>query len=304
MALYHRIRPKTLDDIYGNETLITVVKSILERSERPHAYFITGPYGSGKTTTARIIANMFGATEKNKCLQEINCSDFNGIGTIRKIRTDSGFKSLTGNTKVFLIDEMHELSKAAQDGILKQLEDPQPNTVFILCTTEPTKILPTIKSRCMLLKTEILSDKDMRSLILSTCMHEDIDIPETCLHKIIEVAEGHSRDAINLLESIMTLNDEKMMMNVLDMPEKKKEEIINLCRIMMKKSSWKQVAEVLNGLKYEDPEAIRRVVLGYCTTCLLRGNPKAAVIMEEFKAPFFYNGFPIVVYACYSALHG
>ena len=146
MPLHTDYRPEALTDIVGNETAVKQIESLLTKENPNRSLLFLGPSGCGKTTLARIVANEVGAGGSD--FHELNTSDFGGIEMVREIRAKSQYRPVHGQSVVWLMDECHRLSAAAQEAILKLLEDPPPNVWIILATTEPSKLKVTVRRRC------------------------------------------------------------------------------------------------------------------------------------------------------------
>jgi len=302
MTLYLKYRPQCLSDIVGNAELVEGLTKTLSKKDHPHSFLLHGPTGCGKTTMGRIIANELGC--KGSDYREVDSADFRGIDTIRDMRKQSQFMALEGDCKVWLLDECHQLGSAAQPALLKALEDTPSHVYFILCTTDPQKLLPTIRGRCSQFQVSQLKQNEMRKLLMSVVKAEKESLVKPVYEAIIESAQGHPRNALQILDQVLCIAPEAR----LEAAKKTQEEGvqgIELCRAMMSGQGWKKVSNILTGLKDFDAEAIRRMVLGYCTSVLLKAeNPKAGSIMEEFREPFYDIGFPGVVLACYSVVCG
>ena len=302
-VLYLKYRPKTLDEISGNDNITNVLKSYIEGvAPMPKSILFHGPTGCGKTTLGRIIASELGATEGD--LKEIDSADFRGIDTIRDIRKKSIYKPLNSPCRVWILDEIHRATSDAQSALLKALEDTPKHVYYILCTTEPQKLLPTIRGRCSQFQVEPLSDRNMKMLLRKVVKGEEEQISKNVYDQIVQDSMGHPRNALQILSQVLAVDDD----NRLATAEKSAEiqsQTIELCRALIKGDVWKTVALILKGLKGTDAEQIRRAVLGYCQSVILNGqNDVAATIMTEFIEPFYNSGYPALVLACYSVLFG
>lgn len=301
MSLYHKYRPTSLSDVKGNVEVVTSLTNMLKnKSEFPHSLLLHGPTGCGKTTVARIVARELGAVGLD--YKEIDSADFRGIDMVREIRKNSRYQPLEGACRVWVIDECHKLTNDAQNAFLKLLEDTPKHVYLILCTTEPEKLISTIRGRCMQLQMKPLSDTDMSSLLRIVARGEGERLEREVLDQLIMDGLGLPRNALQVLEQVLAVPGEQRL-EVAKRSAEQQSQIIELCRVLMKGVSWQIVREILNGLKGEDAETIRRSVLGYCQAVLLKSaNDRAALVMEEFYEPFYNIGFPGLVYACYSVI--
>ena len=162
MELYKKYRPKKLKDIKENEKLVAALtKQLSNPDECPSVFLFHGGTGCGKTTLARIIANELKV--KGNDYKEIDVADFNGIETARGIRSKMGFKAQESKFRIFVLDECHMLTGAAQNAFLKTLEDTPKHVKFILCTTEPNKLKPTFRGRCQQYQVSQLTEDGMIS---------------------------------------------------------------------------------------------------------------------------------------------
>lgn len=296
--LYHVHRPKQLDHIYGNEDVIESLEGLLKQKNPPQAYLLSGPSGCGKTTIARIIADKMKAGDD---FIEINSADFRGIDSVRELIKQSRFAPLKGKKKVFLIDEVHKQTNDAQNAMLKLLEDPPHHSIFILATTNEEKLISALKGRCTHLKVKQLEDEELQSLLKEICKKEKIEVPKKIISMIAEETQGHPRHAIQILDQIKNLSPKKMKQAVQKAADTQSE-TIELCRAIINKKQWSEIALILKNLKQEDPESIRRAVLGYATSVLLnKKDNRIAAILEAFAEPTYNTGFPGIVYAAYCA---
>jgi DNA polymerase-3 subunit gamma/tau len=299
MTLYLKYRPNTFDDVIGNSDVVDILRNQLREQSIPHSLLFHGPTGCGKTTMGRIVANELGA--KGGDLREIDSADFRGIDTIREIRRQSAYKPLEGPCRVWILDECHKMTGDAQTALLKALEDTPSHVYYILCTTEPQKLLPTIRGRCAQYQVSLLTDREMRTLLRKVVKAEGESLSKELYNLIIQDSLGHPRNALQILGQVLSADPEKRSRVAVSAAEKQSA-TIELCRALLYGKPWKEIASILSGLKEEDPESIRRAVLGYCQAVLLgnKPDPVAAAIMQEFIEPFYNTGFPGLVFACYS----
>lgn len=300
MSFHIKYRPKELIRIKGNAEVICTLESLLGKKDCPHSFLLHGPTGCGKTTIARILADRLNCVGND--LREINFAEFRGIDTIRELYNHSHFMPIEGKNRMWILDECHKMTNDAQNALLKILEEPPDHVYFVLCTTDPQKLLPTIKGRCSQYQVNPLSDGDMLSLLQRVVKREKAELDKKVYDVIIRDSLGLPRNALQILEKVLSTPSEKRL-RVAEQEAEQMSQSIELCRAMMKKAPWSVVAGILKGIKDQDPEGIRRMVLGYCQSTLLSNdNWRAGVIMEQFIDPFYDSGFPQLVYACYTVI--
>jgi DNA polymerase-3 subunit gamma/tau len=208
---------------------------------------------------------------------------------------------IQGDVRVWIIDECHKLTGDAQNALLKILEDTPEHVYFVLCTTDPQKLLPTIKGRCSQFQVLPLTDTQMKGLLRSVVHEEGETVESEVYDQIITSAKGHPRNALQILEQVLNVQAEDRMAAAKKAEAEIVESIV-LCRALLKGAPWKEIAGILKGVKDQEAEGVRRVVLGYCQAILLSGKdePMCGLIMENFMNPFYDSGFPQLTYACYS----
>lgn len=298
MGLYLKHRPTSLDEVIGNNEIKTTLKGMFKKNDIPHSMLFHGPTGCGKTTLARIIANKLGCEENN--IIEIDTAQFRGIDTIRDLRKSIQFTPLGGGIRVYIIDEVHKMTGDAQNAFLKMLEDTPTHIYFILCTTDPQSLLPTIKGRCSQFQVKELADDEMQDLLVKTAEEEGDSITKEIIQQITQDSQGHPRNALQILEQVLSTPVKKRLA-IAQQAAIEQSESIALCRALIKGENWNKVKVILQGLKGQDAEGIRRVVIGYAQSVLLSSdNERAALILEEFLEPTYNAGFPRIVYASYS----
>ena len=302
MSLYLKYRPDSLDKIRGNADIKASLAGMLSNLEEcPHTFLMHGMTGCGKTTIARIIANELGC--KGNDYREVDSADFRGIDNVREIRKLSGFKAIDSSCRVWVIDECHKLTNDAQNALLKLLEDTPKHVYIILCTTDPQKLLETIKGRCTQFQVKPLNEVEMYNLLRRIVKNEGETLEKEIYDIIARDSLGRPRNAIQILEQVLRVDPERRA-EVAQQAAVEASQGIELCRALFKPNgSWKEIARILTGLKDQEAESVRRMVLGYCQAVLLKtDNYRAAVILEAFIEPFYDSGFPQLVYACYSVI--
>jgi DNA polymerase-3 subunit gamma/tau len=298
MGLYQKYRPETFDEVIGNEAAVKSLQKTVEE-KTTHAYLLHGPSGCGKTTLGRIIARELGA--KGNDFREVDSADFRGIDTIREMRKSMRYHPVESDVRVFLLDECHKLSNDAQNALLKALEDTPQHVYFILATTDPQKLIPTIKGRTSQYQVSPLDERQMKRLLKKIAKKEEDKLGREILEQIVQDSFGQPRNAIQILEQVLAVDDEEKRLETAKKQAEQQSRSIELCRALLSQNGWKKVSAILKGLKNEDPESIRRHVLGYAQSVLLNGdNEIAGLVLEEMIEPFYNSGFPGLVYACYS----
>lgn len=302
MSLYHKHRPQTLDDVVGNKETVEALRADLSKPEPPHAFLFSGPTGCGKTTLGRIVASILGS--KGTDFQEIDSADFRGIDTVREIRRQTQFLPLESPCRVWLIDEVHKMTNDAQNAMLKGLEDAPPHVFFVLATTEPQKLLPTIRGRCAHYPVNPLNETQTLWLLRRTVKAEGASLSKAVYSQIVQDSEGLPRNALQILDQVLAVPEETRL-EIAKRSGEQQSQTIELCRALLGGFGWAKVRNILNGLREEDPEKIRRAVLGYCNSVLLKGeNIRAGWIMEQMLEPFYNTGWPGLTFACYSIVNG
>lgn len=301
-SLAVKYRPKMLKDFLGSEDVVKSLRSMMEREEIPHALLFTGPSGCGKTTLARIVAARLKCSQYD--LTENNAADFRGIDSVRDILRQMSLAPMAGPCRVWLLDECHQLSKDAQHALLKALEEPPKHVYFLLATTEPEKLLPTIKTRCPTFDVKPMNDDLMDILLKTVIQKEGVDkVPQEAVDQIVQDSLGSARMALSILDKIISMEPADML-EAAKQQAAAQNESIDLCRALIGKKPWRDVARIVQGIQ-QDPEQVRRAVLGYAQAVLLKsGNGRAYIVMVAFQKDFFATGKAGLTIACYEATNG
>jgi len=301
--LYKKYRPRSLKTIVGQTGAKNSLQKFIENGNIPHAQLYIGPSGCGKTTAARIMRTALDCGDAD--FMEINSSSERGIDITRQIAKAAQLTPMAGSARLFLLDECHALTKDAQNALLKLLEDPPKAAYFILCTTDPDKVIKTIRTRCTEVKFGLLSADEVDKLLKRVIKREEFNVSEDILAEMNEAAEGSARKALVILEQVGMIEGEEAQLAAIQSVSLDKEEAIKICRTLFAPApQWSVIAVVLKSLAKEEPEGIRYLVLAFARTVLLGGGKqasKAAEIIDIFSEPFYNSKHAGLAAACWEA---
>ena len=300
LPLHRKYRPQSFEEVIGNKALLNSLTTVIEKNVT--TFLFQGPSGCGKTTIARIVAKQLGATDRD--IKELNISDTRGIDAARSIIENARFKPFGGKAKVYVLDECHRSTTDFQNAMLKILEEPPKNTYFILCTTEPDKLLKTIRNRCTPYQVRTLTYSESTILIKHVIIEERRrKFPKEAIREIAFAADGCPRDCLKILDSVIDIEDDEKLIQAIQDFSLEKKEVIDLCRALLAKKKWKEVSGLIKLISAE-PENTRYAVLGYMASVLLnKPDDRVAFIIEEFKESFMYTKKAGLVSACYAVCH-
>ena len=219
-ALYRKYRPQTFNDIVGQNHIVSVLKNAIDKNQISHAYLFYGSRGTGKTSIAKIFANEVNGNEiyqkENVDIIEIDAASNNGVDEVRDIKEAIKFLPTEGKYKVYIIDEVHMLTTAAFNALLKTLEEPPAHVIFILATTEIHKIPATILSRCQRFEFKNLSQEQLIDRLRYIAKEENLVIEDEAIEKIATLAKGGLRDAISILDQVSNYSEQITLNHILE----------------------------------------------------------------------------------------
>lgn len=296
LPLHLEYRPQSFDEYIGNKKLIDTLKSVINRTQ---TYLFYGSRGCGKTSLARLIAKELKINQAD--IYEMDGASNTSVDDARKLKSTIYFKPLSSNKKIYIIDECHRLSGNAMDALLKALEEPPKHCIFVLCTTEFTKVPKTIKSRSKMFEVLPLNKNDAFELIDWICSEEKIKLNDEVIDAIIDKCEGIPREIIIKVDTVRDVKDVDSAIGMIQSLEDNAA-VKDLCRALLKKEKWEKIAAILKDLQ-EDPEEIRYAVLGYMHAVMMKGDNKQAIlIIDAFLNSFMYSKRAGLDYACYQSI--
>ncbi len=205
MALHTKLRPKVFTEVIGHISTLESIQKTLAKKDKPHTWLFTGMSGIGKTTIARIVAGALLA--KASGIIEVNAANLRKIDDMRELIKGVPFRHPGSPTSCYILDECHQLTVEAQNALLKALEEPPPHVYFLLCTTEPDKLLDTIRTRCQEYKLEPLGEDEIGELLARTVEAESLNVSPDVLVLIVENCLGSPRLALSMLEKCGDVGD-------------------------------------------------------------------------------------------------
>jgi len=289
-------RPLTFSDIVGQNAIIKSIRSSLLSENHSQCYLLHGQSGCGKTTTARVMAMSLNCTDRSdngdpcceceNCVnisldthpdfKEINAADTGGKDQIRQIQKDLKTRPMFGKVKLYILDEAHKMTSAAQEALLKGTEDMSKGVYVILCSTEPKKIIATLRNRCEDYNFKLLSNSDIKNLVEIVGLQEGYTVPPKVLNAIISVSTGMPRNALKSLQKALNLSDESEedILSTISFIDELEPKVIDLCLMIhgRKKSTWADVIKKYKSLNIE-PQQVNLVLAGWFRSSLERATP-------------------------------
>lgn len=311
--LYHKYRPLKFSEIAGHKNVVDSIKAAITSESPSQAYLLTGNSGTGKTTSARIMAlslNCLNLTEsKEPCLEckacsiilsgncpdiiEKNAADHRGIDAVREISKSIPLSPMYVRNKVYILDEFHQMTKEAQTSLLKTLEEAPKKVFIILCTTHPSKVLPTIKTRCQKFNFKLLPTIEISKLLEEVTAVEAKVVPNSILEYLSNLSGGSPRQALVLLQQAFQL--EKLSLSAVKALFGDPEEdpnVIKFCNsLSYPTASWSLVMDNYKKISSLGAAGIGMICAGFFRNKLMKASSKEeaarwTACLKEFLVPF------------------
>lgn len=260
-ALYRRYRPQTLGEVVGQKQITDVLARSIKEDKVAHAYLFIGPRGTGKTSVARILAHevngfKYELEDDYVDIIEIDAASNTGVDNIRDLREKANIAPTKGKYKVYIIDEVHMLSKSAFNALLKTLEEPPEHVIFIMATTEKNKVPVTILSRSQVFQFNLADPSTMLDHLKNICKKEKIDITDDALKIVVKRGGGSYRDSLSLLEQVASLSEKTITADIitdaLGLPQ---DEAINRLLFAYKNGNIVEVRDTIAALENQGIKA-------------------------------------------------
>lgn len=284
--MINKYRPESWDDVMGNPVAVSSLRASVQ-ARSSSAYLLTGDSGLGKTTLARLIASTLGYQ-----YDERDAATRTGVDDIRKIIDGVVFKPLDAPGRVICLDEAHMLTKNAWNAALKAIEEPPSHIVWVLCTTELSKVPKSIQTRCHSVQLARTSDRELTDF-LHFLADEELDgerLPSLVIEALLDNADGSPRQLLSDFERIVGL-DKKDQLQVLSTSTLETKEVFDLVRALGQSGgSWAQLMGLLKKIESVNPTAVRAVALAYYSkVAMSKWSPVSLTILEAFREPFTEN---------------
>lgn len=289
--LYRKYRPKEFDEVLAQDHIVGILKNAVRLDRVSHAYLFSGPKGTGKTSVARILAKEIGCSDVD--LMEIDAASSRGIDEIRVLRDGVHFVPLQSKVKVYIIDEVHMLTKEAFNALLKTLEEPPSHVVFVLATTELEKVPETIISRCQNFSFRKIPESTLRKSVISIAKKEGLEIDDESAGLIALFSDGSFRDAQGILDKVLSLGVENItgekIRQFLSAPSR--ELIENFISALAEKNSEKGI-EIIQKTAEENLDSktfLKMILRDVRSMLLLKLAPNMKKQLEEMLGEREFN---------------
>lgn len=309
MELWKRYRPRTFDEVVGQDAAVSLLKEYVSKGEVPTVILFTGRTGCGKSTLAHILAREMGCTGLD--LNVINCAlTEESMGAVRDLQRQMRTSPCRGSTcRVWILEEIQSWSRStfAQQALLLPLEEDSQavrKSHLFLCTTNPEKLKEAVRNRCKKINLSPINDGDMRNLLISIAIREEKkNVPDSVVDHIITLAKGSAREAVNQLDSALQFyGAEDKMLSVLSDSASDDEAWKLIKALMYEKPVWEDVVKVIEEIPDSTQESFRHKVLKVSATEMKKGgrsSSRAFMIANVFSSPWYDCSESGIVTACW-----
>lgn len=311
--LYHKYRPRKFGEIAGHKEVVTSIRKAMLDDDRPKVYLLAGSTGTGKTTTARIMAMSLNCTERaedgDPCLTcsacrailtgncmdmlELNAADHRGINDIRAICKNIPMLPMLLDYKVIILDEAHQLTNEAQSSLLKVLEDAPKHIIFVLCSTHATKILPAVRNRCQRHSFGTLKKSEMISLLEEVTTLEGEELPKAAYEAVVDATGGSPRAALVTLQKVLQLGskDVRDILKLVGGEDAPDANVIKICFAINGAGDWQKVVSAYKEVKHVGATALGMIIAGFYRNQLLKASNPKAIELASVRLSFFLTPF-------------
>ena len=298
-----KYRPSNFEEMLGNNHIKEFFKKHFKDIDKmPKTFMFTGGSGNGKTTTARIIANELNISDM--MLFEYNIANITGVDGAREIIEEASTPSILGGYKMFILDEVHMATANFQNCMLPILEHPPKNTIFCLCTTDPQKIIKTIKTRSTTFEVENPTNRQLGPFLTTIFSKEGVEVPKDVVKEIIKKSDNSIRKSLTISNKIISLPVEEMIAS-LEETATQEESAKKLIKALEDASSWNIVSTLLKGIKKGEEEGFRQYALAcYGGSLLKDGHERYSYLIDKFSYNYFESGKAGLINTCFEISKG